>query len=567
MIKKIFLFVLLAVFSISAQEFTRAQLDSVYNLYTFLRGLNPSNKLEVIVDSDPSYKKCGLGLVEQVKNNFSAFSIEQQTVLSTLLQRPTLSNSIVSKSGFFRIHYTNSGTDAIMYDVDLLAAALDSAYNFEVNYLGYPAPPSDGSAGGDNKYDVYILNLGNLYGQTTSESNVGSTSWTSFLEMDNDFAGFYTTGINAARVTAAHEFHHAIQVGSYAPLNSNSSIRGNDLFFYELTSTSMEEFVFNTVNDYYGYMNDYFRNPERPFILNNGYNVAIWDIYLKNIFGFDIIKKQWELIPTYNAFDAINKSIIEKGSTFGYVFNTFGIWTYFTNSRAISGKYFPEASNYPLIDPTTTANFTAPLQEYSMSLGPVVNYFFKTNLPSSDGTFYTIITNTDISNIYNSSLPSYDFLYTVYGNSNEGEKNINDKYSATFDKDGQRYWNSTGILNDIIVFSDSSYVIPNLTSDIFSYPSPYHYSKDFGKGISISFESSSINGNNIEFNVYTASLKQVYSGKVIIERSYIKNSKQYYEFSWDGLDNDKNKLDSGVYIYILKVDSDYKKGKLVIFND
>ncbi len=214
---------------------------------------------------NPAYRKCGLGLVEEIKNNMSAFSIEQQTVLSKILQRPTLPLSMVSPNGFFKIHYTDTGTDAVIYDINLFAQALDSAYNFEVNYLGYPPPPTDGSEGGDGKYDVYIRNLGNLYGQTSSETKVGATNWTSYLEVDNDFSGFYTQGINAARVTVAHEFHHAIQMGNYAPLNSSSSIRSSDIFFYEITSTSMEEFVFSTVNDYYAYMPDYFRSPERAF--------------------------------------------------------------------------------------------------------------------------------------------------------------------------------------------------------------------------------------------------------------------------------------------------------------
>ncbi len=92
--------------------------------------------------------------------------------------------------------------------------------------------------------------------------------------------------------------------------------------------------------------------------LNNGYNLAIWNIFLKDNFGFDIIKSQWVLMPTKRALEAINQSIIENNSNFGYQFNTFGIWTYFTNTRSITGKYFEEAANYPLIDPTSTANFS-----------------------------------------------------------------------------------------------------------------------------------------------------------------------------------------------------------------
>ena len=565
MIKKISLILCFSVLQVFSQQLDRTQLDSLYNLYTFLRGVNPSSKLEAEVEANPSYRKCGFGMTGQIKDNLSSFSVEQQTVIAKLLSRPTLSDELVSPSGFFRIHYTTTGTNAIAYDVNLLAEALDSAYSFEVDYLDFLPPPADGSAGGDGKYDVYVLNLGNLYGQTSSESNVGSTSWTSFLEIDNNFTGFYTTGINAARVTAAHEFHHAIQMGNYAPLNSNSFYRADDLFFYEITSTSMEEFVFDSVNDYYGYMSDYFNNPEIPFKLSDGYSLAIWNIYLKDVFGFEIFKKQWELIPTVSALSAINTSIIEEGSTFGVELNTFGIWTYYTKSRSISGKYFEEAANYPLLDPTSVANFSTASETYDMTIGPVANYFFKINLTSTDETFYSIISNSDVVSANVNSNQDIGFAFGIYNDSNSGSKVINNYYSVYFDKDGEKNWNNTGILNDIVVYLDSSSGSPDISEETFTYPSPFKYSD--ASEVSIVFETSKTIKSELNFYVFTPAMNLVYYNDVAIERSYTKNSKQYYEFSWDGLDNDKKQLASGVYIFVLKNDSDIIKGKLVIFND
>ena len=59
-----------------------------------------------------------------------------------------------------------------------------------------------------------------------------------------------------------------------------------DTFFYEITSTAMEEFVYDSVNDYYAYMPSYFLSPQKAFAENDGYNLAIWNIYLKENFGF-----------------------------------------------------------------------------------------------------------------------------------------------------------------------------------------------------------------------------------------------------------------------------------------
>ena len=56
------------------------------------------------------------------------------------------------------------------------------------------------------------------------------------MMIDNDFTSYFSSGINGARVTVAHEFHHSIQGGNYI-------FRPEDTFFYEITSTAMEEFV------------------------------------------------------------------------------------------------------------------------------------------------------------------------------------------------------------------------------------------------------------------------------------------------------------------------------------
>ncbi len=122
----------------------------------------------------------------------------------------------------------------------------------KLDFLGYLPPPSDNGEGGDNLYDIYVNDFTGLilYGQTKFDFSDGGTG-PSFMEIENDFSSYPTKGINAARVTAAHEFHHAIQLGSYI-------YRASDLYFYEITSTSMEEFVYDSVNDYYNYLENYF---------------------------------------------------------------------------------------------------------------------------------------------------------------------------------------------------------------------------------------------------------------------------------------------------------------------
>ena len=143
-------FILCISITILPQELSRNELDSLYNIFTFARGVNTSDKMQKQFEEYPEITKCGLGLVTSIKQNLNNFSIEQQNVLFKILDRPIdLPNTAVSSNGFFRVHYTSTGSNAIGYDINLLLSALDSAFNFEINYLGYPAPPSDGSEGGD----------------------------------------------------------------------------------------------------------------------------------------------------------------------------------------------------------------------------------------------------------------------------------------------------------------------------------------------------------------------------------------------------------------------------------
>ena len=554
------LLILLMPSKILPQELSKVELDSLYSLFTFIKGVNTSDRLQKQLQENPEITKCGMELINTLSQNLVHYSSEQQQILSKILERPQSQTSTVSPGGFFRVHYDLTGNNVLGYDLNLLLQALDSAYNFEINFLGYPSPPSDGAEGGDDKYDIYVQNLAGLYGYTQFETKVSDSRWTSFMVIDNDYVGYYSSGINGARVTVAHEFHHGIQGGNYAPTGSNSPFRNSDVFYYEITSTAFEEFVFDDVNDYYAYMPSYFQNPETAMSLNDGYNLAIWNIYLQNNFGFDILKRQWELIPGNDALKAIAISIDENGSTFGNELNKFGIWTYFTNLRNIyPGEYFEEASNYPIITPTATMSFTPPSDIYNMTIAPVANYFLRINLPSSDGVFYSIITNSDYQKSTNQTLP---FTFSIYQDTVNGQKIINDFYSASFDKDGVPFWNNAGILNNIVVYGDSSYSIPNIEDETFAYPMPIK--KSAATTLNIAFQSDSNIGQEIDLDIYSAGVELYYSSKKIIQSSYLKNSNKYCEISLS-----KNDFDypSGVYIYVIKSGEDIFKGKLVIFND
>ena len=92
--------------------------------------------------------KCGTPAVTEFVLNRDKLDDDLAKTLGTLLEpRPTnLNLSVTSPSGIFRIHYTNTGSDAVLSPdyPNSVAAIYDEVYDHIVNTLGFPPPPSDG---------------------------------------------------------------------------------------------------------------------------------------------------------------------------------------------------------------------------------------------------------------------------------------------------------------------------------------------------------------------------------------------------------------------------------------
>jgi hypothetical protein len=548
-----------------SQNISKEQLDKLFN--DFIKSKNIVSITSSEIKQEPV--KCGFVLLNSVRMHFNNFTHEQQQILKPFLTRPTLQTSLVSPSGFFRIHYDTTGintpayytpADMLHYSkqvllqmyLDSTALAADSAFNFEINNLGYLPPPPDSNAGGDNKYDIYLWNLGNIYGDTQFDNDKGP----SYMEVNSNFTGFPTEGIYAVRVTIAHEFHHGIQVGNYIYRNS-------DAWFHEMTSTSMEHFVFPSIHDYYNYMSNYFDNPQRSIARNNtieggydGYDLAIWNIYMQNKFNYGIIKRQWELMPLMRAIEAINQSVIENGASFNQILNEFGIWVYFTNNRTQQGKYFPEAANYPSISfPVSNSFQFPPFIPVNSFNNPVSNNFFKISiqLPTKVDNLVPVITNSDYEVAVINTASTFSFQYLLYNYNASGTNNLVDKYYSKLNTSESSWFNSE-ILNDTWL---GSTIVFNHNAN-FAFPSPFNYSYP---ALYIPVDQNS--SGEYDLNIYSIGMKLVYSSTV----SVIKLDKEKPVIIWNGKDNNNQKLSSGVYIFAVKSGNIVKKGKIVIFNE
>ena len=508
-------------------------------------------------------RKCGLGLVNSVKTNLDKFTLEQQAVINKLLQRPNLQTSIVSNSGRFRIHFDTTGFNAPSYNSLLtpyqnaqeVGKALDSAYNFEVDYLGYPPPPNDNGQGGDDLLDIYILSISE-YGSTYWEDVIdeANQTYTSYIEINSAFgSGFYTHGLNAMRVTVAHELHHTIQIGNY------TNRYDEDGFFYELTSTSMEEFVYDSVNDYYGYIKYYFNFPETPLPATDGYSTATWNIFLQHRFGYDVIKRQWELMPDMRAMNAINSALFEYNSSFTREFNKYGIWMYFTGFRSVPGNYFEEAANYPLVKQMNIIQFNQSHSPVEIKGRAASQIFLTYAVTTNNDSLVAVISNGDVNSAINSPGTYFNTIYALYSDSSSGERFLTENYSSTFEADNINFWSVSEILNYLVVREDSVVNTYLDISDSFIFPNPFWYGKNDRIYISLNAKS----GETVELNIYSVSMELMY--KSLSEVTLLSRNNSM-GISWNGLDSYGNKLASGVYIYIVKKGNDILKGKFAVFN-
>ena len=547
-------------------------LDSLYNELLLLHPQKGKTTYSTTTSNMPNVK-CGFPLIANVREHFNEFTSVQQNRIKDILTRPSRQTSIVSPSGIFRIHYDTTGinspnyfngiTNTIKLSVDSLAIAFDSAYSYEVNYLGYSSPPSDEGAGGDDLFDIYISRLG-YYGVTDWESNSSNQNM-SYIKVDNKM-DFYTKGIYAARATAAHEFHHAIQVGNYS-----DHLDGNT-YYFEITSTSMEEFVCDDVNDYYGYLWGYFNNTYRRFTYfdgtagGGGYDRAIWNIFLKEKFeqeennpkkGFDLIKRSWELMRNnkHTAMEAISLALAEKGLSLKNIFAEFAQWSYFTGHRSKEGEYFSEASEYPLVRPLAKYKYQPPKKTYMMQSQPMSNNFLLFDLSSSgiNDTLFNIITNCDVNNADTFPYENIDYEYSLLTNNEEGSSQIVDGYYSILKSDNKQFLKESDIFNNEIV--NGSTIIGEEID--FAYPQPFNYSKhNF-----LSFPTKLNEQGFAKLTIYSISMDLIYSNNLQIlnaERVIVQ---------WDGKNNSGNNVSSGIYIYVTESNGKIIKGKIAIINN
>lgn len=258
--------------------------------------------------------------------------------------------SVKKCGGNFCLHWVKRSKDkppSTTWALKMLAL-MNKVWKKEVGGMGYRRPLSDNGRGGNNKFDVYLAQLGdrNLYGYCAPERTKPGFKYIAngYCVLDNDFKEFAPTPpMDAAKATAAHEFFHAIQFG-YDYLE--------DIWMMESTATWMEERVFDDVNDNRQYLLDgQLSEPWYPLDFyddtsNSVYANWVFFEFLSTNFGKGVVKSIWNKAaafagaPDMYSSQAIKQVLKSRG---GFV----KTYSRFAGANVLPKAFYPEGRSWP----------------------------------------------------------------------------------------------------------------------------------------------------------------------------------------------------------------------------
>lgn len=325
-------------------------------LQKFYLGFNSSNVLPNYKNSiDNRFKKCGTELIIEYHRNKNLLGSkvvdEIENILSTNKLFKVSSQTYTSPYGKFIITYETSGDNAVPLKdsnlnsipdyVENVAKYFDYSWKKLIDTMGYLPPPI-----GSGKYKISFQNM-EYYGYTNVD---GSSTKSTYIVLHNNFIGFPSNDdpdgdqLGAAKVTAFHEFKHAIQI-MYNFWNDPG-------WFLEMDATWAEDIGFNYVNDYYNYLSSsQIRQPGRSFENGSGYEDCLWMHFLSQSFGNKINKDIWQRRQV-NGFEDVyqcfNNILLNYSSTFNTSLTKYFAWNFLTGDFTTNNlEGYKEASRYP----------------------------------------------------------------------------------------------------------------------------------------------------------------------------------------------------------------------------
>ncbi len=539
-------------------------------LFCLTLALSAANKTgadDAIQRAEQEGHKCGF--VERMQRDLPRILMGEQ-----IQMRPDLTFTYLSPADQFAVHYDTDGINAVSTEddnnngipdfVEAVGFYFDEAYRVEVEEMGYPKPPTDGTDGGSEHYDVYLLDLGRsrVYGYTAFDRPAGTGRVISHIVIDNNFSpldsagtsrAYFTTGIDAVKITAAHEYHHAIQVGGYGQF-------GSEPMFFEMTSTWMEYRLYPDIPDYFQYLPSLMSGLETHTFgdagdATSGYRYGIAGQFFYNRYGDELIKRMWELRRSASVsrfHKALDSALEERGSDLATEWCEFGTWLYHTGNRAVAGRYFDEAPRFPRPAFNPATEYSQPSVTLSGTLRPLETRFVQIVLPGAD--FDAVPDTIDI------GLVNRDVAAAIRGQQVQREYTIICTEGQQSDHarriNGTEYFlelqQPEGNLCEIL------YVRSRYADIDIAYPNPFRPEIDGSLNLPVP---AAAREDYVFVTIHNAAMEVVYSAEV--EAAFVDGNRVAL---WNGMASNGEPVSQGVYLYVVGSGDEYTRGKFAIIS-
>jgi len=279
-----------------------------------------------------------------------------------------------SPGGSFRVHYTQSGDNAVPAldeageigvpdHVEQVAAIYDEVLDAYVGRLAFRAPLSDGSLadnGGDARFDVYLLDFGgsadgSFRAEECGRDGARPAQCIGFMVQENDFAGYgYPSVTYANRLLASHELFHAVQA---AYDTSEGSVIGEGTAVW--ASAAFDPSLRDLVVFARGYLDNPGRPLDRPLpgpIDPFSYGSGIVFRFLEERHGAAVINALWEECVKGEFLAALDTVLArDHGSSLAAELEELAIWNLYTADRADPARAYADGAQYSrvAIEPVT----------------------------------------------------------------------------------------------------------------------------------------------------------------------------------------------------------------------
>jgi hypothetical protein len=283
-------------------------------------------------------------------------------------ERPRVGSSVLTVENYrFRVYYTLTGKNAISdtddnqngfpdYPEEVLLALEYSAQLLSA--WGWTLPPDDGKKGGDQRYDVYIVDLDNddesahvsnerAIGDNPNSTAIETRAYTSHMAIDNNLSDVDPDapydGLGYLRSTVAHEWLHAVQMGYDGDEPAN--------WLWEASSTWVQDEVYPDVNDGNDYLSAVFDSPDTCLLAEGGterteddthwYGSWIFLRFLSERYGRGIIREFWEASRDLDNNAVLETVLTKHGSNLNTLHTDFAV--------ALLLRDFQEGADYQTV--------------------------------------------------------------------------------------------------------------------------------------------------------------------------------------------------------------------------